>query len=71
MARRLDTSAGQNVAPAMLPAGAPAWVTSELVELTISTWQRYYDVPLTPEDALAIIMTAGRLFEVLSRGTES
>jgi hypothetical protein len=57
--------------PAAVPVGAPAWVTADLVELTLATWQRFYDAPLTPEDALAIIMTVGRLFEVLSRGTES
>ena len=51
-----------------VPAGAPAWITSELVEKTIRVWQPYYADPLTPEDALAIILNVGRLFDVLSRG---
>jgi hypothetical protein len=54
-----------------VPAGAPAWVTSELVALTLSTWQPFYAAPLTPEDALAIMMNVVCLFEALSRGNRS
>jgi hypothetical protein len=72
MVRRSETSAaGQSAAPATLPAGAPNWVTEDLIELTLSTWQPWYKRQLTPEDALAIIMNVGRMFEVLSRGTRS
>jgi hypothetical protein len=56
--------------PVTVPAGAPAWVTAELLEHTLRVWQPKYNVPLTPDDALAIILNVGRLFEVLSRGTE-
>lgn len=57
--------------PGMTPPGAPSWITAELVELTLRTWQPFYETQLTPEDALAIIMVVGRMFEALSGETES
>ncbi len=70
MARRAQSAAPATVAcPAMVvPAGAPAWVTPELIALTLRTWQPYYEAPLTPEDACAMILTFSELFAVLSRG---
>jgi hypothetical protein len=49
------------------PPGAPAWVTPALIAQTIKTWQPYYETRLTPDDALAMILNVGRLFDVLSR----
>jgi hypothetical protein len=49
-----------------VPAGAPAWVTPELIEHTLRVWQPFYQDQLIPEDALAIIMSVGRLVDVLS-----
>jgi hypothetical protein len=49
-----------------VPAGAPTWANSELIEQTIRVWQPYYTAPLTPEEAIAIIQSVGRLVEVLS-----
>jgi hypothetical protein len=49
-----------------VPAGAPAWITTALVEQTIRVWQPYYVHPLTVDDALGIMQAAGRLIEVLS-----
>lgn len=43
-------------------------ISAELIEQTLRTWQPYYQTALTPEDALYIIMSVGRLFDVLSRG---
>lgn len=54
-----------------VPADAPPWVSAELIELTLKTWQPYYRETLTPEDAAYIIMSVGRLFDVLSRGVET
>ena len=51
-----------------VPADSPSWVSAELIALTIRTWQPYYPGTLTPEDAVYIIMSVGRLFDVLSRG---
>jgi hypothetical protein len=51
-----------------VPADAPPWVSAELIEQTLRTWQPYYQTTLTPEVALYIIMSVGRLFDVLSRG---
>ena len=48
-----------------VPPGAPSWVTSELIAQTIETWQPYYRDCLTEQDALDILMSVGRLFEIL------
>lgn len=47
------------------PAGAPDWVTAELLADTVAAWQPYYPQRLTADDALEILLTVGRLFKVL------
>ena len=54
--------------PIVVPSGAPAWVTPELIEKTLEVWQRYYEKELIPEDALAIIMGVGHIVEFLAEG---
>jgi hypothetical protein len=49
-----------------VPAGAPRWVTPELLADTLRVWQPYYG-SLTPQDALSIIMDVANLFDVLRR----
>ena len=49
-----------------VPAGAPRWVTPELLADTLRVWQPYYG-ELTSHDALTIIMNVGNLFDVLRR----
>lgn len=51
-----------------LPAGAPAWVTADLIARTIRVWQRYYTVQLTTDDALAMILNVAGLIEVFAQG---
>ena len=53
-----------------IPPGTPAWVSAELIEHTLRVWQPRYPTPLTPDEAVYIILNAGRLFEVLSRGVK-
>jgi len=53
-----------------VPPGTPRWISPELIEQTIRTWQPYYEKPLTPEDAVAMITGVGRLVDVLSRGKD-
>lgn len=53
------------------PAGAPTWVTAELMEKTIRVWQRFYPEPLTVEDALGIILNVSGLVEVISQRASS
>jgi hypothetical protein len=53
-----------------VPPGTPRWISAELIAETIRTWQPYYQEPLTPEDAIAMIRNIGRLVDVLARGTE-
>ena len=47
-----------------VPAGAPRWVTPELLADTLRVWQPYYG-NLTSPDALSIITNVGNLFDVL------
>ena len=61
------TGADAPPVPALaLPAGAPRWVTPELLADTLRVWQPYYG-ELTSQDALTIIMNVGNLFDVLRR----
>lgn len=48
--------------------GLPAWVTEDLIRRTLEIWGPRYKFPLSREDAIGIILTAGQLFGVLSRG---
>jgi len=50
-----------------LPPNAPAWITPALARKTIQTWQPFYEKLLTLDDAVTILTSVGRLFEVLSR----
>lgn len=55
-------------APAcIMPAGAPDWVTSELLTKTLAVWQPYYQKVLTVDDALGMILDVANLCDVLSR----
>ena len=51
-----------------VPAGAPRWITSELIALTIRVWQPFYPDQLIPEDALVIITGVSRMVDILSGG---
>lgn len=69
MIRRSSTrkAARETACANPVPAGAPSWVDAQLIEQTIRVWQPYYAEPLTPEDALAIIQSVGRLIEDFQR----
>lgn len=49
----------------VLPPATPAWITPELVEQTLNTWQPYYQEPLTIDDAIGMIRNAGLMFDAL------
>ena len=70
MPKRDDRSRiGDGMASAgKVPSGAPPWITPELIEHTLLVWQPFYQDQLIPEDALAIIMSAGRMVDLLSNG---
>ena len=53
--------------PTVLPPGTPAWVTIDLVRLTLKVWQKHYAKPLSTQDAVTIVLNAGQLFGVLAR----
>lgn len=53
-------------ATCVIPAGTPDWITADLIEATIRTWQPYYQTPLSTEDAIEMIRNAGLLFNVLA-----
>ena len=69
MRRRSATGSVRHDSTAVtaVPAGAPTWVTPELIAKTLKTWQPYYAEPLTPEDALVMILRVSSLFDLLSR----
>jgi hypothetical protein len=52
--------------PTRVPAGAPEWVTPELIERTIHIFQHKYNEPLTPENALEMILNTVHLFDWLA-----
>ena len=64
--RKLASKSSATVS--VVPSGAPAWVTPELIQKTLAVWQPYYERELIPEDALEIIMGASQLFHCLSEG---
>ncbi len=49
-----------------VPAGAPRWVTPELLADTLRVWRPYYP-NLTPQDGLSIILNVSNLFDVLRK----
>ena len=51
-----------------VPGGLPAWITVDLIAETLHVWQPYYAQPLTPEDAIGILLNVGGLFTALSGG---
>lgn len=59
-----------NVEPSVVrvPAGAPSWITAELIEHTTRIWQPFYEEQLIPEQAMEIIMNMGRMMDLLSSG---
>lgn len=59
----------QGDAKCIVPAGAPDWITPELVEATIRVWQPYYANVISPEEAVTMIIDVGRLFDALSSGS--
>lgn len=53
-------------ATSIVPAGAPDWITAELIQATSRTWQPYYKEVISPEEAVTMILTVGRLYDALS-----
>jgi hypothetical protein len=48
----------------------PRWITAELIDATLRTWQPYYPQTLTREEAIGMLKHVGRLAELL-RGCRS
>ena len=44
----------------------PDWLSDELLRKTLEVWQPFYDDPLTEEDAKYIILSVGRLIDIVS-----
>ena len=49
-----------------VPAGAPDWVTPELLAHTQRVWQPYYPETLSELDVLDILLRTAALFEVVA-----
>lgn len=67
--RKRDCVVQEGASKSIVPAGAPDWITPELIEATIRTWQPYYQAILTPEEAVIMILNVGRLYQALSSGS--
>jgi hypothetical protein len=50
---------------AIVPPGAPGWVSESLIRTTLEVWQPFANRPLTPDDALAMLINISQLFEVV------
>jgi len=61
-----DCEVEEGARKSIVPAGAPDWITPELIEATIRVWQPYYQAIVTPEEAVTMILNVGRLFNALS-----
>jgi hypothetical protein len=66
--RKKDCKVVEGAQPGVIPAGTPDWISAELIEATIRTWQPYYEEVLTPEEAVTMILNVGRLYDALSSG---
>ncbi len=66
-----DCGVAEDARQGIVPAGAPDWITAELIEQTIRVWQPYYATILTPEEAVTMIQSVGRLYQALSSGSSS
>lgn len=64
--RKPDCRNREDAHPSIVPVGTPDWITAELIEATIRTWQPYYETPLSTDDAIEIIRNAALLFDALS-----
>lgn len=53
----------------IVPAGAPSWITADLIQQTLTVFQPRYTTTLTLDDAVAMLLTVGRLFGEFSRGS--
>ena len=54
-------------ASAGLPEGTPRWITPDLLEQTQLLWGKKSGIAISIQEALAIILRVGALFDVLSR----
>jgi hypothetical protein len=48
-----------------VPPGLPPWVTADFIDETIRVWQPHSSAPLTPADAIEIIMNTSHLLDVV------
>jgi hypothetical protein len=67
--RKKDCEVTKGARPSIVPAGAPDWITAELIEQTIRVWQPYYADLLAPEEAVTMILNVGRFYQAISSGS--
>jgi hypothetical protein len=67
--RKHDCKKASGGVSVTVPAGAPDWISAELIERTIEVWQPFYEQVLTPEEAVTMIQSVGRLYQALSSGS--
>jgi hypothetical protein len=50
--------------PAIVPEGAPVWITADMIRRTIAVFQFFYPELLTPEEAMEMILRVSLLFDL-------
>jgi len=61
----------QDPSPIVIPPATPDWIDEELVRKTMRVWQPRYSGPLTPEDAVEILVNVGQLFGAMGLTSSS
>src|ERR1700734_2203587 len=61
----MATDERSDAAPGLPLSDTPRWITEELIAKTIRVWQPRYGTPLSTEDAVQLLLSGGRLCEVL------
>jgi hypothetical protein len=53
----------------VVPKGLPTWITSNVIDDTLRTFQPFYEHHMTVDEAVGILLSMGTLFGVL-KGAE-
>lgn len=64
--RKTDCDGAADALSGTIPAGAPDWITAELIQRTIEVWQPYYSEVISAEEAVEMIRSVGRLIDAFA-----
>lgn len=70
LSRSVELSVTDRVGPVGARPMTTAWISDRLLARTIDVWSRAYDRPITPQEAMEILMNVKRFAELLVRAKE-